>query len=70
MDLKHPLYIVPSISTIQEMIIMSGSSFAGKLAMEDLSQTPVQSLILTSCSIKCSVLALLLKISDCRKEPT
>ena len=41
MDLKHPLFNVPRINTVQEMILNSSREFGSKIAMEDLSPTPL-----------------------------
>lgn len=44
MDLKHPLFSVPRIDSVQDMILDSSREFAGKLAMEDLTDTPIKTL--------------------------
>jgi len=41
MDLKHPLFSVPHIDTVQDMVLNSAREFAGKPAMEDLTDTPI-----------------------------
>ena len=44
MDLKHKLFDVPKISSIQDMVLMIGKDHAGKLALEDLNDTPIKKL--------------------------
>lgn len=44
MDLKHKLYDVPQISNLQEMVLLNSKKYAGKLALEDLNNTPIQKL--------------------------
>lgn len=40
----YPLYKVPAISTIQEMLLRCTKEYGNKLALEDLSNTPISSL--------------------------
>ncbi|MBN8544764.1 MAG: AMP-binding protein [Ignavibacteria bacterium] len=44
MDLKHKLYDVPKISNIQEMVLLNSKKYAGKIALEDLNDTPFKRL--------------------------
>lgn len=44
MDLKHKLYDVPKISNIQEMVLQNSKKYAGKIALEDLNDTPFKRL--------------------------
>lgn len=44
MDLKHKLFDVPKISSIQDMVLMIGRDHAGKIALEDLNDTPIKKL--------------------------
>ena len=48
MDLKHKLYDVPKISSIQEMVILNSKKYAGKIALEDLNDTPFKRLTFDS----------------------
>ncbi|MCA0388034.1 MAG: AMP-binding protein [Bacteroidetes bacterium] len=44
MDLKHKLYDVPKISNLQEMVLQNSKKYAGKIALEDLNDTPFKRL--------------------------
>jgi len=43
MDKEYPRYVVPSITSIQDMLLRSSKVYGVKLALEDLSSTPISS---------------------------
>jgi len=41
---EYPRYVVPSITSIQDMLLRSAKVYGDKLALEDLTETPISSL--------------------------
>ena len=38
---EYPRYVVPTITSIQDMLLRSAKVYGDKLALEDLSNTPI-----------------------------